>query len=98
MRIPENIAVAESVHEVPSPSIHHRSQQMHISDTSLRRILHKVWYDAIQRPIGSGVEARRFTEDDDFGKKKKSFFKTKLILILAGNIAAIMAQKTARIH
>ena len=41
-RIPENIAaLAESVCEAPSTSIHHRSQQLNISETSLRRILHK---------------------------------------------------------
>ena len=39
---PENIAaVAESVCEAPSTSIHRRSQQLNISETSLRRILHK---------------------------------------------------------
>ena len=42
MRAPENIAaVAESVCEAPSTSIHRRSQQLNISETSLRRILHK---------------------------------------------------------
>ena len=55
---PENIAaVAESVCEAPSTSIHRRSQQFNISETSLRRILHKVWYDAVQSSVGSGVEA-----------------------------------------
>ena len=40
MRTPENIAaVAESVCEAPSTSI--RSQQLNISETSLRRILHE---------------------------------------------------------
>ena len=39
---PENIAaVAESVCEASSTSIHRRSQQLNISETSLRRILHK---------------------------------------------------------
>ena len=39
---PENIAAAaESVCEVPSTSIHRCSQQLTISETSLRRILHK---------------------------------------------------------
>ena len=39
---PENIvAVAESVRESPSTSIHRRSHQLNISETSLRRILHK---------------------------------------------------------
>ena len=43
VRTPENIAaVAESVCEAPSTSsIHRRSQQLNISETSLRRILHK---------------------------------------------------------
>ena len=39
---PENIAAAaESVREAPSTSIHCRSQQLNISEISLRRILHK---------------------------------------------------------
>ena len=39
---PENIAaVAESVCEAPSTSIHRRSQQFNILATSLRQILHK---------------------------------------------------------
>ena len=43
VRTPENIAaVAESVCEAPSTSIHRRSQQLNISETSLRRILRKV--------------------------------------------------------
>ena len=42
LRAPENIAaVVESVCEAPSTSIHRRSQQLNISETSLRRILHK---------------------------------------------------------
>ena len=42
VRIPENIAaVAESVREAPSTSIHRRSQQFNISETSLGRLLHK---------------------------------------------------------
>ena len=44
MRTLENIAaVAESMCEAPSTSIHRRrcSQQLNISETSLRRILHK---------------------------------------------------------
>ena len=42
MHTPKNIAaVAESVCEAPSTSIHRRSQQLNISETSLRRILHK---------------------------------------------------------
>ena len=59
MRTPENIAaVAESMCETPSTSIHRRAQQLNISETSLRRILDKdLGYDAIQSSIGSGVEA-----------------------------------------
>ena len=39
VRTPENIAaVAESMCEAPSTSIHHRSPQLNISETSLRRI------------------------------------------------------------
>ena len=39
---PKNIAaMAESVHEATSTSIHRRPQQLNISKTSLRRILHK---------------------------------------------------------
>ena len=39
---PENVvAVAESVCEAISTSIHRRAQQLNISETSLRRILHK---------------------------------------------------------
>ena len=42
LRTLENIAaVVESVCEAPSTSIHRRSQQLNISETSLRRILHK---------------------------------------------------------
>ena len=42
VRTPGNIAaVAESGCEAPSTSIHRRSQQLNISETSLRRILHK---------------------------------------------------------
>ncbi|KZC15025.1 hypothetical protein WN55_08618 [Dufourea novaeangliae] len=42
MRLTENIAaVAQSVREQPSTSTRHRSQELNISRTSLRRILHK---------------------------------------------------------
>ena len=42
VRTHKNIAaVAESVCEAPSTSIHRHSQQLNISETSLRRILHK---------------------------------------------------------
>ena len=48
VRTPENISsVAESVREAPLTSIHRRSQQLNISETSLRRILHRPWYEAI---------------------------------------------------
>ena len=43
VRTPENIAaVTESVCEASSTSIHRRSQKLNISETTLRRILHKV--------------------------------------------------------
>ena len=72
----ENIAaVAESVRQTPPTSIHHRSQQLNISESSLRRIMHK---DQELKPIGLPMRFRfakwaceRFTEDADFGKKKK---------------------------
>ena len=42
LRRPKNIAaVAESVCEAPSTSIHRRSQQLNNLETLLRRILHK---------------------------------------------------------
>ncbi|KAJ8940133.1 hypothetical protein NQ318_000654 [Aromia moschata] len=42
VRTAERIAaVAQSVHENPRTSTHHRSQQLNVSRTSLRRILHK---------------------------------------------------------
>ena len=44
VRTPENIAaVAGSVCEVPSTSIHRRSQHLNISETSLKQILHKAF-------------------------------------------------------
>ena len=52
VRKPENIAaVTESVCEEPSTSIYRRSQQLNISETSLRQ------YNVIQISIGSRVEA-----------------------------------------
>ena len=40
---PENIAnVAENVYEAPLTSVHRRSQQLNISETSLRRIFHRI--------------------------------------------------------
>ena len=41
IRIDKPKAVVESVAESPSATIHRRSQQLNISETSLRRILHK---------------------------------------------------------
>ena len=42
VRTTDNIAaVAASVHESPGTSTRHRSQELNISRTSLRRILHK---------------------------------------------------------
>ena len=76
----------------------HRSQQLNISETSLRRILHKdlgmkpykVHLIQELKPMDHPMRFRfakwacdRFTEDTEFGKKKSSF-QMKLILILAG--------------
>ena len=99
VRTPVNIAaVAESVCEALSRSIHCPSQQLNISKTSLRRILHKdldmTLYKAqlVQelKPIDHPMRfcfvkwaCDRLTEDGDFGKKKSSFHMM-LILILAG--------------
>ena len=100
VRTPENIAaVAESVRrEAPLTSIHRRSQQLNISETSRRRILHKnlgMAPDKVQlvkelKPIDHSMRFRfakcscdRLTEDADFDKIKSSF-QMKLILILAG--------------
>ena len=98
VRTPENIAaMAENVCEVPSTSIHRRSQQLNISEIALRRILHKdlgitpyrVQLVQELKPIDYPIHFRfakwacdRFTEDADFGKKK-SYFQMNLILILA---------------
>ena len=98
VRTPEYIAaVAESVCEAPSTSIHRRCQQLNISGTSLRRILHKdlgitphkVHLVKELKPIDHPMRfcfakwaCDRLTEDDDFGKKKSSF-QMKLILTLA---------------
>ena len=91
-------AVAESVREAPSTSIHRRSQQLNISETLLRRILYKdlgmtpykVQLVQELKPIDHPMRFRianwawdRLTEDADFGKKKSSF-QIKFILILAG--------------
>ena len=82
LRTFENIAAgAESVYEAPSISIHRRSQQLNISETSLRRILHKVFgmtsykVQLVQelKPINHPIRFRfakwacdRLTEDNDF--------------------------------
>ena len=82
---PENIAdVVESVCGALSTSIHRRSQQLNISETSLRRILHKdlgmttykVQLVQELKPIDHLMRFRfaeracdRLTEDADFGKK-----------------------------
>ena len=81
---PENIAaVAESVCEAPSKSIHRRSQQLNISVISLRRILHKdpgmtpykVQLVQVLEPIDHPMLFRfakwacdRLIEDADFGR------------------------------
>ena len=86
MRTPKNIAaVAKSVREAPSTSIHRHSQQLNISEPSLR-ILHKdhgmtpYKHKLVQvlKPIDHPMRFRfanlaydRLTEDADFGKKKK---------------------------
>ena len=85
VRTPEYIAaVAGSMCEVPSTSIHSRSQQLNISKTSLRRILRKEFGFALYKlqlvqglkPIDHPMCFRfakwacdRLTEDADFGKK-----------------------------
>ena len=89
MSKPENIAaVAEAVCETPSTSFHRRSQELKISETSLRRILHKdlgMMPHKVQlvqelKPVDHPMRFRtakwacdRFTEDADFGKKKITF-------------------------
>ena len=82
LRTPENIAAAaESVCKAPSTSIHRRSQQLNISETSLRRIFHgmmpyKVQFVQELKPIDHLMRFRfakwacdRLTEDADFVKK-----------------------------
>ena len=90
IRTPENIAAVKE---------YRRSQQLNISETSLRRILHKDFamtpykVQLVQelKPIDHPTRFRfakwacdRFTEDADFGKKKKSSFQMKLIMVLMG--------------
>ena len=88
MRTFENIAaVAESVHEVLSTSIHRRSQQLNISEKKLRRILHKnlrmtpyakVHFFQELKPIDHPMRFRfaKWAGDRlaDFNKKKNIFF------------------------
>ena len=81
-------AVAESVCEASLTSIHRHFQQLNISETSLRRILHKdlgmtpykVQLVQELKSIDYPMRFRfakwacdRFTEDADFGKKKYLF-------------------------
>ena len=84
---PENVAaVTESVGEAPSTSIHRRSQQLNISEKSLRQILHKdlgmtpykVQLVQELKPIRfrfAKWACDRLTEDADFGKKKNHLFR-----------------------
>ena len=89
VRRPENIAaVAESVCEAPSTSIHRRSQQLNFSKPSLKRILYKdlgmtpykVQLVQELKLIDHAMRFRftkwacdRLTEDADFGKEKHVF-------------------------
>ena len=82
VRIPENIAaVAEIVCDAPSTRIHRRSQQLNISERSLRQILHKDFgMTTYKVQLVQELKPMRFrfgkwicdrlTEDADFGKKK----------------------------
>ena len=89
MRTPENITVVtESVLEVPSTSIHRPSEQLHISETSWRRIFHKnlgmtpykVQFIQGLKPIDHTMCFRfpkwacdQLTEDADFSTQKIMF-------------------------
>ena len=89
VRTLDNIAaVAESVCEAPSTLIHHRSLQLNISETSLRRSLHKDLgmtpykiqlvqeLKAIDHPMRfcfAKWACDRLTEDADFVKKNYLF-------------------------
>ena len=99
VRTPENIAaVEENVCEAPSTSIQLRSQQLNISETSLRRILHKDLgmtpykvqliqelkpIDHSKRFCFAQVGLRSTCRRYRFWQKKSSF-QMKLILIMAG--------------
>ena len=103
MPIPENIAaVTESVCQAPSTSIHRRSQQLNISETSLRRILHK---DLGMTPYKTQLVQElkpidycdQLIEDADFWQKK-IIFSDEAHFDLGGHvkckIVAFGAQKT----
>ena len=81
-----NQIVAKIVREAPSTSIYRRSQELKISETSLRRILlknlgmtpYKVQLVQELKPIDHPMRfhfvklaCHRFAEDADFGKKYK---------------------------
>ena len=72
VRTPDNIAaVAESVSEAPSTSIHRRSQQLNISETSTSTKFN--WLKPTDHPMRlrfAKCTRDRLTEDADFGKKK----------------------------
>ena len=99
VRTPENIAaVAKSMREEPLTSIYRRSQQLNLSETLLRRTLHKdlgMTPNKVQliqelKLIGHPIRCcfakwtcDRLIADADFSKQKSSL-QTKIILILAG--------------
>ena len=109
VRTPESIAaVAESVCEAPSTSAHRRSQQLNISETSLRRILQKdpgmtPYKDQLVQELKSINHSKpfrfakwacdRLTEDADFGKKKIIFSDEAHF-----NLPQMRQRKPARIH
>ena len=87
--------------EAPSTPIHRRSQQLNISEASLRRILHKdfgmttykVQLVEELKPIDHPMRFRfakwvcdRLTEDADFGKKKKIIFSDEAHFDLGGYV------------
>ena len=94
VRTSENIAAAvESVREVSSTTIHHRSKQLNISEISLKRNLHedtksnwfRTWSQLTIQCVsaslnGSAIELQKMP----ILAKKKSYFYMKLILVLAG--------------
>ena len=113
MRTAENIAaVAESMCEAPSTSIHRRSRQLNISETSLRRILHKdlgmtpnkVLLVQVLKPMCfrfAKWACDRLT-DADFDKKE-IIFSDEAHLDLGGNVNKqnyhiLGHRKPARIH